>query len=139
MKVYSRKLKRNIERAVHFGIGKSTKSACGVTLFSRKIMVSVFSDWDGSLITDDISRVTCKRCLAVREVKIRKLIKIESLMPGIFDRETLCGEEWLLKHSLDLSRNVIDSGILEVESGERKITLSNSMKSKDRKFLLKNI
>jgi hypothetical protein len=137
MKLYSRKYHRYVERQVHFGVGNSTKTICGLTLFSRHVMVSLHSGSDGAIITDDISRVTCKRCLSTSEVRLRKLLAIVNVFPGIFDRESLCGEQWLLEHALDLKRQEIDSQKLEICNGEKNITLFNNMKSKDRKYLLR--
>ena len=139
MRLYSKKLQRYVERQIHFGVGQSVKTACGLVLFSRHIMVSVFSDNDGAIITDDLSRVTCKRCLATRDTRLRKLIAIENLVPSIFDHETLCGEQWLLEHALDIGRAKCDIQKLEVNDGARKITLSNAMKSKDRKYILHSL
>jgi len=135
MKVYSRKRHRNIERKVHFGVGKSVKTACGLILFSRHVMVGVFSDSDGALITDDINRVTCKRCLNLRESRLRKLIEVEHINPGIFDHDTLCGEEWLLDHGLSVSKDTIGLQKLEL-IGKTTITLSNNIPPKERKKIL---
>ncbi len=137
MKLYSRKYHRYVERQVHFGVGKSVKTACGVVLFSRHVMVSVFNDSDGALITDDLARVTCKRCLATRGTRLRKLIAIERLVPGIFDHETLCNQQWLLDHALDINRENIDAQKLEISNGEKIIVLSNTIKPRDRKFILR--
>jgi len=136
MKLYSRKYHRNVERKVHFGIGKSVKTACGLVLFSRYVMGQLGDDSDGAIITADISRVTCRRCLAIKEVKLRKLIEIEAVNPGIFDRGSLCGEEWLLSHALDISRDTINNQKLELV-GVKQLTLSNTMRVKDRKEILK--
>jgi len=139
VKLYNRKLHRYVERQIHFGIGDGVKTACGLNLFSRHIMVSVFGDWDGAVITDDMLKITCKRCLAAKEVRLRKLIAIEQVSPGIFDRNTICGEDWLLEHALDVSKTVIDKQKIEVNNGKNNIVLTNSIKSKDRKYLLKNM
>jgi hypothetical protein len=114
MKVYSRKQKRNVERQIHFGVGNSVHTACGLILFSRHVMVSVFAGSDGAIITDDMERVTCKRCLASREVRLRQLLVVESACPGIFDRESLCGEKWLLDNALNVGQPIIDSQKLEI-------------------------
>ena len=137
MKLYSRKYHQYVERKVHFGIGKSVKTACGLVLFSRHVMVSVYSDGDGAIITDNLEKVTCKRCLAIRDTKLRKLLTIENIAPGIFDRDSLCGEAWLLKKGLNVSRDTIEAQKLEL-LGERKISLSNKVKSKDRKVILRS-
>ena len=139
MKLYSSKYHRHIERQIHFGVGNSTKTTCGIVLFSRHVMVSVYSDNDGAVITDDLTRVTCKRCLSTRDMRLRKLLDIEKEVPGIFDRDSLCGEQWLLDHALDVSRVEIDAHTLSVSDGERNITLSNAMKSKDRKYIIRNL
>ena len=136
VKVYSRKYHRYVERQVHFGVGQSVKTACGVVLFSRHVMVSIHSNNDGALITDDLERVTCKRCLATRETRLRKLIAIEMLMPGIFDHETLFGQQWLLNHALDINLEKINAQKLEINNGEKTVVLSNTIKSRDRKFIL---
>ena len=139
MRLYSKKLHRYVERQVHFGVGQSVKTACGLVLFSRHVMVSIFSLNDGTMITDDLSRVTCKRCLKTKDIRLRKLIAIEKLVPGIFDHEALCSEQWLLKHALDISKARCDTQKLEVTDGTRKITLSSAMKSRDRKYVLHNL
>lgn len=135
MKLYSRKNHRYVERQIHFGIGNSTKTACGLALFSRHVMVSVHSDSDGAVITDDMSRVTCKRCLATRESRLRKIIAVEQSAPGVFDRDSLCGEDWLLNHGLAVSQNDIDAQKLEL----RGITLTNKTRTKDRKAILRSV
>ena len=136
MKLYSRKYHRHVERQVHFGVGQSTKTACGLVLFSRHVMVSIHSDSDGALITDDLERVTCKRCLATSDVRLRKLIAIERAIPGIFDHTTLCGQQWLLDHALDINPEKIDTQKLEINTGDKKLVLSNKMKPRDRRFIL---
>lgn len=139
MKLYSRKHHRYIERQVHFGVGQSVKTACGLVLFSRHVMVSVFSDNDGALITDNLAQVTCKRCLATKDTRLRKLIAIEGAIPSIFDHESLCGEQWLLAHALDVKQKVIDGQKLEVSDGKRNIVLTSAIKARDRKYLLRNL
>ena len=139
MKLYSRKYHRNVERQVHFGIGRSVKTACGLVLYSRHVMVSVFSDNDGAMITDNLERVTCKRCLATSEVRLRKLVNIERKIPGIFDRDTLCGEEWLFNHALNVNKETIDAQELKIDTGERIINISNKIRPKDRRQLIKCI
>ena len=136
MKVYSRRRHRNIEIKVHFGVGNGTHTACGMDLFSRHIMVSVWGDWDGTVITDQIERVTCKRCLATKDTRLRRLLSVESACPGIFDRNSLCGEEWLLHHALDVSKGTVDSQWIDVSNGARQLILTNGMKSQERKNLL---
>lgn len=138
MKLYSRKYHRYVERKVHFAVGLSVKTACGLVLFSRHVMVSVFSDNDGTMITDDLERVTCKRCLATKETRIRKLIEIEKSLPGIFDHDRLCGEQWLFDHALAISEEDIDSQKFEFSVGERTISLSNKTTAKDRKEIIRN-
>lgn len=138
MKLYSLKHHRYVERQIHFGIGNSVKAVCGIRLYSRKVLVSLFSDNDGSIVTDDFKRVTCKRCLATKEVKIRNLIAIEKLIPGIFNRDSLCGEEWLLKNALNINRETIDAQTLIIDAAGQTFTLSNQVKSKDRKDILRS-
>ena len=138
MKLYSRKEHRNIERQVHFGVGNSVKTACGVTLFTRNVMVSIWSNSDGALITDDLSRVTCKRCLSAKDTRLRRLLAIEASCPGIFDRERLCGEEWLMSHALDVNTKTIEAQRIEMLSGELHLTLTSTMKARDRKELLRS-
>ncbi len=137
MKLYSMKNKHYVERQIHFGMGNSVRTACGLVLFSRHVMVSILSNNDGALITDDMKRVTCKRCLATREARLRKLLSVESSCPGVFDRDTLCGEKWLLEHGLAVSKNDIDAQRLELV-GKTTITLSNKIAPKDRKGILRN-
>ena len=137
MKLYSRKQKRYVEREVHFGVGKGTKTACGVNLYSRHVMVSVFSDTNGEMVTNDLERVTCKRCLNTRENRLRKLIKIEQLVPGIFDRDTLFGEEWIINHALDVPQDTVDKQKIEL-IGKTKITLFNITPLKDKKMAIRN-
>lgn len=139
MKLYSKKNHRYVERQVHFGIGQSVKTACGLILFSRHIMVSLFSNSDGSIITDDLTRVTCKRCLATRETRLRKLMAIERAIPGVFDHETLCGEQWLLNHALTISKEDIEAQRLEINVEGKELSLSNKLKSKDRREILHNL
>ena len=139
LKVYSTRLHRNIERQIHFGLGKSTSAICGVVLFSRNVMVSLFSVSDGALITDNMERVTCKRCLATREIRLRKLMTIEQACPGIFDHEPLCGEKWLLAHALDITQKEIDAQELEINTENKVITLSGKIAPKDRKVILKSL
>jgi len=139
MRLYSTKYKRNVERQIHFGVGKSVHTACGLVLFSRHVMVSIHSGNDGALITDDISRVTCKRCLACKEARLRKLIAIEQAAPGIFDRGSLCGENWLLNNALTRNEEEIKSQMIEVTNGEMTITLSENIKAKDRKYVLRSL
>lgn len=136
MKLYNRRLKRSVERQIHFGVGKSVETACGLTLYSRHVIVQLGSEFDGAVITDNMSRVTCKRCLKTSTVKLRKLIAIEATCPGVFDRPSLCGEDWLLKHALVVSSTSINSQQLTIAAGERRVTLSNSMPIKDRKYIL---
>jgi len=136
MKLYSRKHHRNVERQVHFGVGHGVKTACGIVLFSRHVMVSIHSDNDGALITDDLERVTCKRCLATRDTRLRKLIAIERVIPGVFDHATLCGQQWLLAHALDINRETIDAQKLKISNGEKTVVLSNTTKPRDRIFIL---
>jgi len=102
-------------------------------------MVSVFGDNDGSIITDDLKRVTCKRCLSTRETRLRKLIAVERAVPGVFDYESLCGSQWLLDHALDVRWEEIDSQKLEVNDGERRVTVASGFKPKDRKYLISTI
>jgi hypothetical protein len=71
----------------------------------------------------------------MRDTRLRKLLAIENVAPGIFDRETLCGEDWLLKKGLNVSQDTIAAQKLEL-LGERKIILTNKIKSKDRKVIL---
>ena len=137
MKLYSRKHHRNVERQVHFGIGKSVKTACGIVLLSRHVMVSIHSDNDGALITDDLARVTCKRCLATRDTRLRKLIAIERAIPGVFDHTTLCDQQWLFDHALDINQEKIDAQKLIISNGEKIVVLSNAIKPRDRKFILR--
>ena len=139
MKLYSRRLHRNVERQVHFGVGKSVRTACGLVLFSRHAVVGVFSDSDGALITDDLNRVTCKRCLATRENRLRKILAVESSCPGILDHDTLCGEQWLLDHALDVSAATVNAQRLQMNVGGQTICLVAGMKSKDRKELLRGL
>ena len=139
MKLYSAKDKRYVERQIHFGVGNSVHTACGEVLYSRHVMVSIHSDSDGALITDDLTRVTCKRCLSTRDMRLRKLIETERELPGIFDRDSLCGEDWLLKHALDVGRVEIEAQTLNICNGEKNIALSNTMRSKDRKYIIRNI
>lgn len=136
MRLYSRRLHRNVERQVHFSVGQSVKTACGLVLFARHVLVSVFSDNDGAIITDDWTRVTCKRCLATRETRLRKLIAINKAIPGSFDHDTLCGEQWLLNHALTISQDEIDAQKLEVSVEGKSFSLSNKIKPKDRKEIL---
>ena len=139
MKLYTKKHHRYVERQIHFGVGQNTKTVCGLVLFSRRVMVSVYSDSDGAVIVDDLARVTCKRCLATRDMRLKKLIATEKAIPRIFDHEALCGEAWLLDHALDISQREIDAQKLEVSDGEKNITLSNVIKTKDRKYILRNL
>lgn len=134
MKLYSQKYCRYVERQVHFGVGQSVKTACGVVLFSRHVLVSIHSDNDGAVITDDLERVTCKRCLATKETRLRKLILVERSMPGIFDRETLCSQQWLLDHALDINLEKIEGQKLEISNGGKTVVLFNAIKSRDRKL-----
>ncbi len=138
MRLYSRKYHRYVEREVHFGVGKSVKTACGLVLFSRHVMVSIHSDSDGAVITNDINRVTCQRCLAARETRLRKIIAIENIVPGIFNRDSLCGEEWLINHGFAISKGAIDDQKLELDINGKTITLSNKIKPKDRKEILRS-
>lgn len=137
MKLYSRKHHRNVERQIHFATGKGVRTVCGLTLYSRHVMVSIHSNNDGAVITDDLRRVTCKRCLVTKETRLRKLIALEVAMPGVLDRPTLCGTDWILKHALDITHEDIDSLEL-VLIGEKVITITNKMRVKDRKLILKN-
>ena len=139
MKVYSKKRHRNVERQVHFGVGNSVKTACGMVLFSRHVMVSLFSGNDGALITDDLARVTCKRCLAARDTRLRKLLAVEKAHPGIFDHEALCGDQWLLKHALDIDQIEIDAQKIEISIEGKSTSLSNAMTRKDRKHILRSL
>lgn len=139
MKLYSLKTHGSVERQVHFGIGNSVKTACGLTLFSRHVMVSVWGNSDGALITDDFNRVTCKRCLASKDTRLRRLLAIEASCPGIFDREALCGQEWLMTHALDVNSKTIEEEKIEIRSGELRLTLTNTMKPKDRKEILRHL
>ena len=139
LKLYSKKYHRYVERKIHFGVGKSVRTSCGLVLFSRHVMVSVFSGSDGALITDDLERITCKRCLATRETRLRKILEIENSSPGIFDYETLCGEQWLLEHALDVKQTDIDSQRLELSDGKRNTIISNAIKTKDRKYILRSL
>ena len=136
MKLYSRKEHRRVERQIHFGVGKSVKTACGLTLFSRHVMVELGSDFDGAMITDDLARVTCKRCLATKDTKLRRLLCVEAACPGIFDKQALCGEDWLMNHALDVGRGFIDAQVLEIHTGDSTLRLTNAMKPKDRKEIL---
>lgn len=138
MKLYSKKYHRYVERQIHFGVGNSVHTACGLVLYSRHVMVNLHSDSDGARITDDIKRVTCKRCLATRVSRLLNLIAIEKALPTIFDHETLCGEEWLLKHALDVSRDSVDAQKLNINVGGKAITLSNKIKGRDRKQILRD-
>lgn len=139
MKVYSRRTKRWVDRKLHFGVGNSTKTACGIVLFSRHIMVSLFSANDGAVITADLARVTCKRCLATKETRLRKMIEIESAVPGIFDHDTLCGEDWLLNNALNITSQQVKIQTADITDGVKSITLSGDMKTKDRKYLLRRL
>jgi hypothetical protein len=137
MKLYSTKLHRNVERQIHFGIGQSVKTACGLVKFSRHVMVSAFSDSDGAIITENLERVTCKRCLSSRDTRLRRLLAIEAQTPGVFDRDTLVSEQWLIDHALNVSKDNIDSQKLELIGIG--ITLSNKITSKDRKNILHDV
>ncbi len=77
--------------------------------------------------------------LRPKDTRLRKLIAIEQGIPGIFDHETLVSEQWLLSHALDINQREIDSQKIEIKKGERSIILSNVIKSKDRKYLLRNL
>jgi hypothetical protein len=131
-----RYLLRKIGRGIDEIIGQSVKTACGLVKFSRHIMVSAFSDNDGSIITENIDKVTCKRCLAMKDTKLRKLMAIQAITPGIFDRDFIVDEKWLMDHALNISRESIDSQKLELLGTG--ITLSNRISSKDRKIIFKN-
>ena len=135
MKLYDRKLKRYVNKQVHFGVGNSTKTACGLHLFSRRVMVSIYCTGSNELISSNIEKVTCKRCLATKESKLRKLLKIEQECPGIFDRESLCGEQWLIDNALNFKREDSNKLSLKIEN----TTLDNTFKAKDRIFILKNL
>jgi hypothetical protein len=137
MILYSTKLHRHVERKIHFGVGQSVKTACGLVKFSRHVMVSAFSDNDGSIITENIDKVTCKRCLAMKDTKLRKLMAIQAITPGIFDRDFIVDEKWLMEHALNISRESIDSQKLELLGTG--ITLSNRISSKDRKIILEDV
>lgn len=136
MRLYNWKRQRYVERQVHFAIGQSVRMACGIILFSQTVMVQLGSDSDGRLATADMGKVTCKNCLRMRETKIRRLVAIESAVPGLFDRPALCGEEWLLTHALDVGIQAIEGQSLEVTVPGRKVVLSPAMKSKDRRTIL---
>ena len=139
MKLYNRRLKRSVEKQIHFAPGKSVHTACGLELFSRHVMVSIFSNSSGEVITNDIGKVTCKNCLRAKEFKIRKLTQIESALPGVFDHPALCGEEWLLNHALDVERGIIEKQTLSVTVGDKNVTLKSGMESKDRQYILRNL
>lgn len=139
MKVYSRKRHRNIEIQVHFGVGNSVQTACGKHLFSRHIMVELGSYSDGAVITDDIAKVTCKRCLITPESRLRKLLAIESQSPGVFDRPLLCGQDWILNHALDVTQATVNALKLEVKTDKRSVTVTAGMKAKDVKTVLRSI
>lgn len=127
MKVYARWLHRHVERQIHFGVGKSVKTACGLVLFSRHT------------ITSDLGQVMCKRCLQTRQVRLMRLIKIGTELPGLLDHPALCGEDWLLKHALDVSPKEIDSQQMTVVTPNFTITLSSAMKRKELRDILANI
>lgn len=137
MKVFSHKNNRTYDYKIHYGIGNSVKTVCGVILSSRRVMVNLFGSSDGVIITDDISKVTCKRCLASRPGRLLRLVAIEMACPGIFDHAPLCGEEWLFSHALDVSQKDIEALSLEVQTGERSFTLGGDQTSKDRREILK--
>ena len=139
MKLYSMKRHRNVERQVHFGLGKGTKTACGQYLYSRYVMVSIFSTTNPSLIVSDMAQVTCKRCLKTGEFRLRKLLSIEAQNPGIFNSPSLCGEQWLLNHALDVSKEVIEAERIEVVAANKILTLILRIPSKDRKYLLSEV
>ena len=138
MRLYNRKNHRYVERQIHFGVGQSVKTVCGVVLHSRHVMVSAFSDSDGALITDNLGRVTCKKCLATRDIRLRKLIAIEQVVPGVFDRETLCGEKWLLDNALTVNQGDIDRQELSINLEGKTVTIPNKIIPKDRKQLIRD-
>ncbi len=64
------------------------------------------------------------------------MLDLQAEYPGIFDRDSLCGTEWLLDHARDVSPAVIDAQSIEIKSGNRQVTLRNDMKRKDIRELL---
>ena len=67
--------------------------------------------------------------------RIDPVIGVEQSAPGVFDRDSLCGEDWLLNHGLAVSQNDIDAQKLEL----RGITLTNKTRTKDRKAILRSV
>jgi hypothetical protein len=69
---------------------------------------------------------------------MRKIIAINNALPGVLDREPLCGEDWIFNNALRVSKGDIDAQRIEVVVGEKKIKLSNNIKSSDRKIIFRN-
>lgn len=130
MRVYRVSLKRRrvVERKTHLGVGHGVRTACGVTLWSRL---------DDLVITDQPALVTCKRCLAAR-ARWQRMLELEVAYPGIFDRDSLCGTDWLLSHARDVSQETIDAQSLVVSTGARLISVRNDMRLAARKELLRS-
>jgi len=132
-----KKKKKYTDLKIHFGVGESVKAVCGVVKRSRRVIVPLFSGYDGVVITDDIKRVTCKRCLAARETRLRKLVALEAACPGILDRPSLCGEEWLFAHAMDITAEDVDRQSIEVKTVQGSFTLNNKIKSRDRREIFR--
>jgi hypothetical protein len=101
-------------------------------------MVQLWSDSDGAIITDKLDKVSCRRCLASRETKLRKLIAIEQVLPGVFDHDALCGEQWLLDHALDVKQEHIDKQSIEIKAEGHTISLPHKAKPKERRGIIRD-
>lgn len=77
--------------------------------------------------------------MKTRQDKLLRLVKIETLFPGLLDKPTLCGEDWLLKHALDISQKDFESQSLTVVTPNGTVTLSLGMKRKELRGILGNI
>lgn len=125
---------------VHYAPGHSVKAVCGVIKYSRRVIVNLFGNWDGVIITDDLTRVTCKRCLKCRETRLHKLIALEKSCPGLMDHGVLCGEEWLLTHASDITNQDIKAQKLEMPTEKGLLTITNDFKYiNDIRLIFKNV
>ena len=128
---------------VHPNSDKDSTVLCGEGIHLAKSLealkdlcprpVEIYEARPGVILAEDNIKVRVAYCFLDRLISRTGFPSALAVAKGI----PICGQEWLNKHSSDITQADIDALRLEVISDKHKFKVSLGMKAKDRKYLLK--